>query len=47
MRSVYLEPWFDGAAAPTSRRGAIPGLLLLTALVLWIAGLAVRPMQIF
>ena len=47
MRSVCLELWFDGAAAPTSRRGAIPGLLLLTALVLWIAGLAVRPMQIF
>jgi hypothetical protein len=33
-------------AAPASRPGAIFGLLLLTAFVLWIAGLAVRRMQI-
>ena len=33
-------------AAPASRPGAILGLLLLTALVLWIAGVAVRRMQI-
>jgi hypothetical protein len=33
-------------AAPASRSGAILGLLLLTAFVLWIAGLAVRRMQI-
>ena len=33
-------------AAPASRPGAILGLLLLTALVLWIAGRAVRRMQI-
>jgi hypothetical protein len=33
-------------AAPASRPGAILGLLLLTAVVLWIAGLAVRRMQI-
>jgi hypothetical protein len=33
-------------AAPASRPGAILGLLLLTALVLWIASLAVRRMQI-
>jgi hypothetical protein len=33
-------------AAPTSRPGAILGLLLLTAFVLWIASLAVRRMQI-
>jgi hypothetical protein len=33
-------------AAPASRPGAILGLLLLTAFVLWIAGLAVRRMQI-
>ena len=33
-------------AAPASRPGAILGLVLLTAFVLWIAGLAVRRMQI-
>ena len=33
-------------AAPASRPGAILGLLLLTAFVLWIAGVAVRRMQI-
>ena len=33
-------------AAPASRPGAILGLLLLTAFVLWIAGLAVRRMQL-
>ena len=33
-------------AAPTSRPGAILGMLLLTALVLWIAGRAVRRMEI-
>ncbi len=33
-------------AAPASRPGAILGLLLLTAVVLWISGLAVRRMQI-
>jgi hypothetical protein len=33
-------------AAPASRLGAILGLLLLTAVVLWIASLAVRRMQI-
>jgi hypothetical protein len=33
-------------AAPASRPGAILGLLLLTAFVLWIAGSAVRRMQI-
>jgi hypothetical protein len=33
-------------AAPASRPGAILGLFLLTAFVLWIAGLAVRRMQI-
>jgi hypothetical protein len=33
-------------AAPASRPGAIIGLLLLTAFVLWIAGLAARRMQI-
>jgi len=33
-------------AAPASRPGAILGLLLLTAVVLWIASLAVRRMQI-
>jgi len=33
-------------AAPASRPGAILGLLVLTAFVLWIAGLAVRRMQI-
>jgi hypothetical protein len=33
-------------AAPASRPGAILGLLLLTAFVLWIAGLAARRMQI-
>jgi len=33
-------------AAPASRPGAILGLLLLTGFVLWIAGVAVRRMQI-
>ena len=33
-------------AVPASRPGAILGLLLLTAVVLWIASLAVRRMQI-
>jgi hypothetical protein len=33
-------------AAPASRPGAILGLLLVTAFVLWIAALAVRRMQI-
>jgi hypothetical protein len=33
-------------AAPASRPGAILGLLLLTAVVLWVASLAVRRMQI-
>jgi hypothetical protein len=33
-------------AAPASRPGAILGLLLLTAFVLWIAGRAVRRMEI-
>ena len=33
-------------AAPASRPGAILGLLMLTAFVLWIASLAVRRMQI-
>ena len=33
-------------AAPASRPGAIIGLLLLTAFVLWIGSLAVRRMQI-
>ena len=33
-------------AAPASRPGAILGLLLLTAVVLWVAGRAVRRMQI-
>jgi hypothetical protein len=33
-------------AAPASRPGAILGLALVTAFVLWIAGLAVRRMQI-
>jgi hypothetical protein len=33
-------------AAPASRPGAIIGLLLVTAFVLWIAGRAVRRMQI-
>lgn len=33
-------------AAPASRPGAILGVLLLTAVVLWLAGLAVRRMQI-
>ena len=33
-------------AAPASGPGAILGLLLLTAFVLWIAALAVRRMQI-
>jgi F5/8 type C domain-containing protein len=33
-------------AAPASRPGAILGLLLLTALVLWISGFAVRRMEI-
>ena len=33
-------------AAPASRPGAMLGLLLLTAFVLWVAGLAVRRMQI-
>ena len=33
-------------AAPASRPGAILGLLLLTAFVLWIASIAVRRMQI-
>jgi hypothetical protein len=33
-------------AAPASRPAAILGLLLLTAFVLWIAGRAVRRMQI-
>ena len=33
-------------AAPASRPGAMLGLLLLTAFVLWIAGRAVRRMEI-
>jgi hypothetical protein len=33
-------------AAPTSRTGAIIGLLVLTAVVLWIASIAIRRMQI-
>jgi hypothetical protein len=33
-------------AAPASRPAAVLGLLLLTAFVLWIAGFAVRRMQI-
>jgi hypothetical protein len=33
-------------AAPASRPGAVLGLLLVTAVLLWIAGLAVRRMQI-
>jgi hypothetical protein len=33
-------------AAPASRPGAILGLLLLSAFVLWIGGVAVRRMQI-
>lgn len=33
-------------AAPASRPGAILGLVLLTAFVLWIAARAVRRMQI-
>ena len=33
-------------AAPASRPGAILGLLLLTAFALWIAGRAVRRLQI-
>jgi hypothetical protein len=33
-------------AAPASRPGAILGLLVLTAVVLWVAGLAVRRMEI-
>jgi len=33
-------------AAPASRPGAILGLLVLTAFVLWIASFAVRRMQI-
>jgi hypothetical protein len=33
-------------AAPASRSGTTLGLLLLTAFVLWIAGLAVRRMEI-
>jgi hypothetical protein len=33
-------------AAPASRPGAILGLLLLTAIILWIAGHAVRRLQI-
>jgi hypothetical protein len=33
-------------AAPASRPGAVLGLLLLTAFVLWIANYAVRRMQI-
>ena len=33
-------------AAPASRPGAMLGLLVLTAFVLWIAGRAVRRMQI-
>jgi hypothetical protein len=33
-------------AAPASRPAAVLGLLLLTAFVLWIAGRAVRQMQI-
>ena len=33
-------------AAPASRPGAILGLLMLTAFVLWVASLAVRRMQI-
>jgi hypothetical protein len=33
-------------AAPASRPGAILGLLVLTAFVLWIASVAVRRMQI-
>jgi hypothetical protein len=33
-------------AAPASRPGAILGLLLLTAVVLWVASRAVRRMQI-
>ena len=33
-------------AAPASRAGAVAGLLLLTAVVLWIAGRAVRRMEI-
>jgi hypothetical protein len=33
-------------AAPASRPGAVLGLLLLTAVVLWVAGRAVRRMQI-
>jgi F5/8 type C domain len=33
-------------AAPASRRGAIAGLFMLTALVLWLARIAIRRMQI-
>ena len=33
-------------AAPASRPGAVLGLLLLTAFVLWMGGIAVRRMQI-
>ena len=33
-------------AAPASRLGAIAGLFLLTALVLWLARIAIRRMQI-
>ena len=33
-------------AAPASRPGAILGLMVLTAVVLWIAAVAVRRMQI-
>jgi hypothetical protein len=33
-------------AAPASRAGAIFGLMTVTAIVLWIAGLAIRRMQV-
>jgi hypothetical protein len=33
-------------AAPASRFGAIFGLLMVTALMLWIAGIAIRRMQV-
>jgi hypothetical protein len=41
-----LSQLLAAPAAPASRPGAILGLLILTAFVLWIASLAVRRMQI-
>ena len=45
-RQPMLIQLLAAPAAPASRPGAILGLLLLTAFVLWVASFAVRRMQI-